>query len=146
MLQTNNLEQQTKIVLVVDDTASMRDNLCNLLAIYQHQFFAARDGHEALAFLLSHPKIDLVISDIMMPKMDGLTLLREIRKHYTRSQLPVILISGQLDRSLKQQALAYGASGFFNKPFDVTEFMSTVNAQLASTGGGTCFSNQASPS
>lgn len=104
-------------VLVVDDDAKMRELLLDTLCALGYQTLGAKDGEEAL-FLLEKEKMDLVITDIKMPKMDGVVLLGEIKKK--NPHLPVVLITGFNYIYPLEEMMEKGASGFISKPFRIS--------------------------
>jgi DNA-binding response OmpR family regulator len=118
--------QASRVVLVVDDDSSHRWMLGEALRAAQFDVIEAEDGGEALE-QVSRQAVDLVISEVQMPHMDGLTLLDRLRD--TRPELPVFLVSGHA--ALRRESiLERGASGFFEKPFAIRELVNRVAAQL----------------
>ncbi len=103
-------------VLVVDDDIKMRELLLDTLSALGYQTLGAEDGEEAMA-LLEEEKIDLVVADIKMPKMNGVVLLQEIKKK--NPQLPVVLITGYNYIYPMEQMIDKGANGFVSKPFRI---------------------------
>ena len=103
-------------VLVVDDDQRMRELLLDTLSALGYETVGAEDGEEAL-ILLEDEKVDLVITDIMMPKMNGATLLEKIKTG--NPGLPVVLITGYNYIYPMEQMIDKGASGFISKPFRI---------------------------
>ncbi len=117
---------QTAKVLVVDDDDKIRILLLDTLSALGYKTIGAEDGEEALA-LLEKQKPDVVISDIKMPKLNGLSLLRNIKNKDPK--IPVLMITGYNFTYTKDQALDSGADGFLIKPFrigKIEELMQTV--------------------
>lgn len=117
---------QTTKVLVVDDDKKIRILLLDTLSALGYKTIGAEDGEEALA-LLEKQKPDVVISDIRMPKLNGLSLLRNIKNKSPK--IPVLMITGYNFTYTKDQALDSGADGFLAKPFRISkieELMQTV--------------------
>ncbi|MDP1580725.1 MAG: PAS domain S-box protein [Candidatus Didemnitutus sp.] len=118
-------------LLVVDDEASVLSTLRAGLEKHGYQVVTARDGHEALAmFKLHHPRIKMVITDLMMPGMDGAELVREIHKF--AGKVPVIASSGLGDTSefdAKHEGLI---AEFLPKPYDFPTLFKTIRAHLVS--------------
>jgi two-component system cell cycle response regulator len=106
-------------ILVVDDEEPMRKLVVNLLSQNGHQCMAASNGLEALEKIKEN-KFDAVVTDIVMPEKDGLTLTRELSKH--DQSLPVMVMTGHGDEYSAETAIALGAREFINKPFSITEF------------------------
>lgn len=116
-------------ILVVDDDFTQQRILGYTLKKSGYTVVGVYNGHDALR-LLAEDSFDLVISDIAMPEMDGLTLLRELRNQAQFNHLPVIMLtaSGQdQDRLLAQDE---GANGFLTKPTSSRELLDTVHRIL----------------
>ena len=113
-------------ILICDD----EKDIVNALKIYlndpDHQLFEAYNGRQALD-VLSAEHIDLVLLDIMMPVMDGIETLAEIRKNYN---MPVILLTAKSEDADKILGLNVGADDYITKPFNPLEVTARVNSQL----------------
>ena len=107
-------------VLIVDDEESMRSLMLTLLAQKGHQCETSVNGLEALD-KISKTEFDAVITDIVMPEMDGISLTRELSKRF--QGLPVMIITGYTDEYSAETAMASGAREFIKKPFSTTEFI-----------------------
>jgi two-component system, OmpR family, KDP operon response regulator KdpE len=113
-------------ILIVDDEPQITRVLRTSLQSNGHEVTVARDGAEALElFLKSQP--ELVITDLAMPRMDGIELTREIRE---RSQVPIIVLSVRNQDAAKVAALDEGADDYMTKPFSIQELMARVRVQL----------------
>jgi CheY-like chemotaxis protein len=110
-------------VLVVDDQEALRTLLARLLEREGFDPVQAENGEQAIARYKSEAPL-VVVSDIMMPKMDGLSLLNEIRRIDRNST--VILMTGQGNEDLLLKALRGGATNFFKKPFNVRELIDEI--------------------
>jgi signal transduction histidine kinase/serine phosphatase RsbU (regulator of sigma subunit) len=115
-------------VLVVDDNADMRDYLAGLLGAHCAVGTAA-DGVEALG-LLGTGEFDLVVTDAMMPRLDGLGLLRALRADPATRRLPVILLSARAGEEATIEGLDAGADDYLVKPFSANELVARVRASL----------------
>jgi two-component system response regulator AtoC len=113
----------TKRILVVDDEASMRKNISDLLIPLGYQTIESGDGESALT-RFHHEKPNLVILDLNLPKKDGLEVLKEIKE--TANDIPVIIFTafGTSERAIK--AMKLGAFDYLEKPFELDEFLLTV--------------------
>ena len=120
------------IILVVDDEESIQrlflQRFRNEIKEGGVSLFFAHDGEEALEQLLAHPEIDCVISDINMPKMDGITLLEKIKEQYP--QIRTIMISAYGDMPNIRLAMNRGAFDFLTKPIDFSDLKLTVTKTL----------------
>jgi putative two-component system response regulator len=117
------------IVLVVDDVPANRDLLEGHLDQLGYDVRQARDGLEALD-VIEAGEPDLVLLDIDMPRMDGLTLCQRIKSDPIRRLIPVVLITAHQDRATRIRGLEVGADDFLTKPFDSTELLVRTKALL----------------
>ncbi len=108
--------QQVTRVLIVDDEDRIRELLTDTLSALGYHTFSTKDGKDALSFL-KRQNIDLVIADIRMPKLDGISLLKLIKKE--KPDLPVLIITGYDFNYAMDKALEGGADGFLAKPFRI---------------------------
>jgi len=112
---------ETKLsVLVVDDCESIRCLLETLLSRNGHRCESAANGVEAMV-KVTQGRFDVVITDIVMPKMDGITLTRKLTQDF--SDLPVMVMTAQLDDDSAESAIMAGARDVIAKPFEISEFM-----------------------
>ncbi len=115
-------------ILIVDDEQGMREFLTVLLENHEHRVIAASDGEQALQ-LIAHQPPDLVISDVRMPKVDGIGLLTGIREKYPH--LPVIMMTAYASSDSTIQAMRLGADDYITKPFRIDEIRLVVEKALA---------------
>ena len=127
---TRILDNRHVRVLVVDDLASARKMLVDLLNVQQFQVFEATTGSEALDMLMRHPGIDMVITDYNMPDMDGYELTRRIRREHGSDRLRIIGISSSADRLLSASFLKAGANDFVYRPFVVEELQCRIGHNI----------------
>ena len=114
-------------ILVVEDDNDLNNLIQTVLESKGHDVFAARNGKEALDILdITH--IDLIISDIMMPRMDGIRLLTDIRE--ANMKMPVLLITAKGSYDDKNKGFSSGADDYMVKPIDIKELVLRVNALL----------------
>jgi two-component system chemotaxis response regulator CheY len=106
----------TASILTVDDSPSLRMAIRIALSGAGYAVTEAGDGKEGLDKALSAP-FDLIVTDLNMPVMDGLTMIREIRKSPAHCGIPIIFLTTESDDAMKQQAKAAGATGWLVKPF-----------------------------
>ena len=114
-------------VLVVDDEASIRDLLAKTLALAEYDVDVAPDGRSALERMRLSP-YDLLIADLKMPGMDGLTVIREAKRYKT--DLPVIIITGFSTESSAIEAVNLGVAGYLTKPFRVPQVLAAAAKAL----------------
>jgi excisionase family DNA binding protein len=114
-------------VLVVDDEASIRDLLAKTLALAEYDVDVAPDGRSALERMRMYP-YDLLIADLKMPGMDGLTVIREAKRY--KADLPVIIITGFSTESSAIDAVNLGVAGYLTKPFRVPQVLAAAAKAL----------------
>jgi excisionase family DNA binding protein len=114
-------------VLVVDDEASIRDLLSKTLALAEYDVDTAPDGTSALDRLRA-VNYDLLIADLKMPGMDGLTLIRQAKR--IKADLPVIIITGFSTESSAIEAVNLGVAGYLTKPFRVPQVLAAASKAL----------------
>jgi len=114
-------------VLVVDDEASIRDLLSKTLALAEYDVDTAPDGTSALDRLRA-VSYDLLIADLKMPGMDGLTLIRQAKR--IKADLPVIIITGFSTESSAIEAVNLGVAGYLTKPFRVPQVLAAASKAL----------------
>ena len=117
-------------ILIVEDARDQRLMLAVVLKKQGHQVFQAADGHEALNVLAQHPSIRIVISDWMMPNMDGIALCESIRQSNIGRYVYFILLTGKSDRQAMVDGINSGADDFVNKPVDFAELNARLNAGI----------------
>ena len=113
-------------ILVVDDSPVIQRMLSFTLKRNRHTVLTARHGKLALQ-LLNKRAVDLVITDVTMPEMDGLTLLKELRSDARYKSLPVVMLTASGQEGDRMNAEAEGANGFLTKPTSSRELIETVN-------------------
>jgi two-component system chemotaxis sensor kinase CheA len=122
--------EKTSTVLVVDDSFTARTLQKSILEVHGFNVIVAIDGTEALSKLRSE-EIDLVISDIQMPRMDGLALLQEMKKDERFGKLPVILVTSMNRTEDQERGLALGADAYLVKQrFDHQTLLETIRQLL----------------
>jgi excisionase family DNA binding protein len=115
-------------VLVVDDEASIRELLSKTLALAEYDVDTAPDGSTALDRMRDDGQYDLMIADLKMPGMDGLSLIRQVKR--LRSDLPVIIITGFSTESSAIDAVNLGVAGYLTKPFRVPQVLAAAAKAL----------------
>jgi hypothetical protein len=119
-------------ILVVDDSRGLRGTITAVLRTAGHEVISAADAKEALK-ILDHQAVDLILTDILMPEMDGLALIREIRRRVPF--LPIIAMSGG-GYFLSQEyclrtARIFGATSVLSKPFDAHQLLMALDQAIA---------------
>lgn len=114
-----------KKVLTVDDSRTMRDMVSFTLKGAGYEVVEAADGQQALGVIGAN-KVDLVITDLNMPVMDGLTLIRRLRATPAHRTLPILMLTTEADEKKKAEGRAVGATGWIVKPFNPEKLISVV--------------------
>jgi DNA-binding response OmpR family regulator len=114
-------------ILLVDDEADIREQLGRVLAEQRYNVDTAGDGEKALDRIFDQP-YDLIVLDIMLPKRDGLTVLKEIRLSGIRTPVLMLTARGKIDDKIR--GLDQGADDYLAKPFSVAELLARVRALL----------------
>ena len=121
----------SKTILVVEDEKSLNENLVEILKPLCDTVLSANNGVEALALIKSSPNLCAISSDIMMPKMDGLELLKQIRCDF--NPIPFVILTGRGETKDYEQAIQLNATDFLTKPLD-PEAIITVMTRAISYG------------
>ena len=116
-------------ILTVDDTASMRQMISFTLNSVGHKVIQAADGQEALQ-VLQGEKIDLVIADVNMPNMDGITLVKSLRALTDYKFTPILMLTTESHEAKRQQGKVAGATGWIVKPFNPEQLLTVVKKVL----------------
>ena len=116
-------------IMTVDDTATMRQMVSFTLHSVGYEILQASDGQEALA-LAKSKKIDLVIADVNMPNMDGITLVKSLRALPEYKFTPILLLTTESQDSKRQEGKDAGATGWIVKPFNPEQLINVVRKVL----------------
>ncbi|MBN1970016.1 MAG: response regulator [Candidatus Delongbacteria bacterium] len=108
------------VILVVDDETYMREMLKTFFEMHEYECHVASDGIEALE-LLKENHIDIIITDMKMPHMNGLDLLKTVKKDY--ANISAVIMTGFSEEYTTTEALNYGADGYITKPFRNKELL-----------------------
>ena len=114
-----------KTILIVDDSASMRQLVTFALKDAGYDVIAAVDGKDALG-KLNGTKVDIVVTDLNMPNMDGITLIKQLRSSATNKFTPVVMLTTESQESRKQEGRTAGASGWIVKPFTPEKLIEVI--------------------
>ncbi|NLT32964.1 MAG: EAL domain-containing protein [Acidobacteria bacterium] len=122
--------QRPDSVLIVDDDPVNLDLMNRRLGKQGYEIHCASNGHEALDWLHSHDA-DLVLLNVEMPDIDGLEILKQLRRAYTQAQLPIIMITGKAGSEKIVPALEAGANDYVTKPLDHPVVLARIETQLS---------------
>jgi two-component system chemotaxis response regulator CheY len=116
----------SKTILIVDDSASVRQVVSIALRGAGYEVVTASDGQDALK-QLDGKRIHLIISDVNMPNMDGITLVGEVKKLPSYKFTPIIMLTTESQEEKKRQAQAAGAKAWVTKPFQPAQMLAAVS-------------------
>lgn len=116
----------SRTILTVDDSRTMRDMLRRALQEAGFEVVQAEDGVHGIE-VLSGISPDVIITDVNMPRMDGLTFIEEVRKDGRHRGVPILVLSTESDAEKKARARAAGATGWIVKPFDPVKLVDAIN-------------------
>ena len=118
-----------KKILTVDDSPSIRQMLTFVLETNGYRVLQASDGVEGLEIAKSN-NIDVVLTDQNMPKMDGLSLIRELRALPAYEKTPIVMLTTESSLAMKEQGRGAGATGWMVKPFDPDKLIDIIKRIL----------------
>jgi len=116
-------------ILAVDDSASMRQMVAFTLKGAGHMVLEAEDGQAALAAVRGK-KVDVVVTDVNMPRMDGITLVKSLRALPEFKFTPILLLTTESADNKKAEGRAAGATGWLVKPFNPDQLLATIKKVL----------------
>jgi CheY-like chemotaxis protein len=119
-----------KKVLIVDDDMRNIFALATVLDEQGMQIVSADNGREAIHHVRTDPKIDVVLMDIMMPEMDGMTTIQEIRRIPDRRDLPIIAVTAKAMKGDREKCIEAGAWDYLSKPVDTQDLLAVLRAWL----------------
>jgi two-component system chemotaxis response regulator CheY len=114
-----------KTIMTVDDAVTIRKMISMTLKAVGHEVVEATDGAAALSLLKTRP-VDLIISDVNMPNMDGIEMTRQLRLTPNHCRTPIILLTTESDQTIKDKGRAAGATGWIVKPFKQEQLLALL--------------------
>lgn len=118
-------EAMAKRILTIDDSKTMRDMLMLTLSDAGYEVLQAVDGEDGIS-VLGDKRVDVVITDINMPKMDGYAVIRNLRANPIHKSTPILVLTTESDTEKKNLARDAGATGWMVKPFDPDQLVATI--------------------
>lgn len=119
----------SKNILIVDDSESIRELVSLTLETAGYKVDKGVDGVDALTYLDGR-EINLIISDLNMPNMDGVELIKQVRNHSNYSTIPILMLTTESQQTKKEEAKAAGATGWMTKPFVQEKLLEIVKKVL----------------
>jgi len=119
----------SKRILIVDDSVSIREVISFTLENANYTVLIAEDAKEALKIAATN-SVDLVITDLYMPEIDGIELIRQLRKKEDYSKIPILFLTTESQLAKKTEAKEAGATGWIIKPFVPAKLLAAINKVL----------------
>jgi CheY-like chemotaxis protein len=119
-----------KKVLIVDDDMRNIFALSTVLEEHDMVIVSADNGRDAIKILHAQPDVDVVLMDIMMPEMDGIDTMREIRKAPSLKSLPIIAVTAKAMKGDREKCIEAGAWDYLSKPVDTEQMLAVLRAWL----------------
>ena len=116
-------------ILIAEDEPALRQNLQWMLEMEGFEVLTACDGRDAYTQACSL-RPDLIVTDVMMPNMDGYALVKALREHPATATLPIIVLSAKADRGDVRTGMNLGADDYLTKPYRREELLETIQARL----------------
>ena len=126
MSQTNILPRK---ILVADDDSDMRELVSHILQVKNYQVVSVATADEARQQAIKEPP-DLIVMDIGMPDMDGLTAIWKLRETKTLAEIPIVILSAFDSYDLRAEAASAGCQAYITKPFEVSDFLLVIERAL----------------
>jgi two-component system sensor histidine kinase/response regulator len=117
-------------LLLVEDEKELQENLKDILEIHDFEVIVADNGLIALQQLESHDNFDLVVSDILMPKMDGFELLSKVRNELKMINLPFIFLTAKAEKEDLRKGMEFGAEDYLTKPVAAKDLINAINTAI----------------
>ena len=117
-------------ILIIEDHKDLRDDVIEMLHLEGYEAYGAEDGQDGIS-VAKEQIPDLIVCDIMMPGMNGIQVLTEIRKDPSFRTTPVVMLTAQGDTNLIMQAQELNATDFMTKPFEVKEILALIRQYVA---------------
>lgn len=124
-----DFQSQMKTILLVEDTLALAREMEDLLVMQNYAVVTAQNGAEALA-VLKNVKPDLIVTDVLMPQMDGFELLRHIRKEPSLTGIPTLIITAKAGKEVETTAYELGAHAVLKKPCRAEAFLKAIESLM----------------
>lgn len=114
------------MILIVEDEMALRENMQELLELSGYSNATAANGEEAISWIRNNPLPSLIICDVMMPQMDGMTLLGELKKVPEWASIPFLFLSAKAEKRVQEEGIERGAALYMTKPFTHAELVANI--------------------
>lgn len=130
ILTTNSEKRMPHKILIVEDDLGIRETLVDLVQVLGFDSIEASNGQQALD-LLQRIRPNIILSDIMMPVMDGIRFLKILKRDEHFCTIPVIILTARTELEERLESYKYGADGYLTKPFNMTELAYLISNQIS---------------
>ncbi len=120
----------SKVIMAVDDSTSIRQMVGFILKDAGFEVIEAVDGQDAVSHLLKNSGIDMIITDLNMPNMDGIELIKQARTMPKYKYIPIVMLTTESQDNKKQAGKAAGATGWIVKPFQPEQLLAVIKKVL----------------
>lgn len=120
----------SKVIMSVDDSTSIRQMVGFILKDAGYEVVEAVDGQDAVSHLLNNSVIDMIITDLNMPNMDGIELIKQARAMPKYKYIPIVMLTTESQDNKKQAGKAAGATGWIVKPFQPEQLLAVIKKVL----------------
>ena len=118
-----------KKILVIEDNADVRENLCEILELSDYIPYSAENGKAGVEVAISKD-VDLILCDVMMPELDGFGVLKILNKNPKTSGIPFIFLTAKSEKADFRKGMGLGADDYITKPFDDVELLDAIEMRL----------------
>lgn len=115
-----------KTILVIEDDHNLRENICEILSLEGYSIKVATNGEEGLDLIRKDGEVDLVLSDVKMPKLDGVELITFLKSELAHRSLPVLFLTASTEKAGVQQLFELGADQVVFKPFNDEDLINSI--------------------
>ena len=130
MVWLRTMPRMSKKILIVDDSCSIRSISSVTLRKAGYEVIEASDGQDALDKIQAQRRIDLVITDLVMPRMGGIEFVKQLKSTTAARFAPVVIVTTESAKAKKDEARAVGVLAWMTKPFEPKQLLATVEALL----------------
>jgi two-component system sensor histidine kinase/response regulator len=116
-------------ILIIEDDIDLRRNIVDLLELENYEVYSAVDGENGVRCAILY-KPNIIVCDVMMPKLDGYGVLKQLRKDQDSLMIPVIFLTAKTDRQSMRMGMELGADDYLTKPFTQHELLTAIQTQL----------------
>jgi len=118
-----------KLILLIEDNSDIRENVCEMLELSGYSVICAQNGKIGID-LATENLPDLILSDVMMPELNGHEVFNALKKYETTKNIPFVFMTSSVEKKEIEMALNLGVNGYIGKPFEESELLETIEKLL----------------